>query len=408
MTATVHVRRPFPIRRALILLPIAAIITWFAFALALSGIARKTDPQLALEFMPNEATALATRADQLLFATPESASSPNPEVKALALEALRQQAINPPALRALGYQASTIGQVSLARTFIRLSAHQSPRDGGAQLWLIEDAVSRGDVQEALLHYDIVLRTRPSTQALLFPILLSAIDDPVIRKALVPYISTDRLWVQTFMTYANSASSDPRALVELITESGGFGDPTVAHRLNLELLTRLVSEKRFADARRLFGAMPGARKASLVDPRFEKSDREARFGPMGWQTVNNPESSSSFTVDDSGKNILLLLANSATTATVASRLLYLQPGEYNVAAQLAGAPSSDDGSIRWQLRCPMLGERPIWAMESRAAQSIGKLTVPTGCATQYFDIVVSGGAGQTGLEASVVEIRLRRN
>lgn len=404
MTATVDGDRRGLVWRALAILPITAVGAWLAFSLAVSGVTRKRDPQTALKFVPMEATALAGRADQLLFA---ALKAPSREVRALAVEALRQQAINPPALRALGYYASAHGQEPLARQYIRLAAHQSPRDSAAQFWLIQDAVMRGDVNEALQHYDIALRTRPATQNLLFPILLGAIDEPAIRKALTPYIRTDRLWVQTFMGYANNTSTNLPALVALVVESGGLGNPTAAQGLNLELLTRLVANKQFSEARRLYEAMPGARAELLVDLGFHESDRDGRFGPMGWQIMNNPESGGSFTLDGRGTTALSVFASPATTTRIASRLLYLQPGLYDFAARLTGAPSGDASSIRWQMRCPKLSDRPIWTMVSRTAQSGGQVTVPADCTEQYVDIVVSGGDGQSGLEASILDVSARR-
>lgn len=391
--------------RALILAAAGLTGAWFAMALAISGVARTHNPDTALKFVPGEATALAALADRQLAADPQK---PADQVRTTAIEALRQQALNPRALRVLGYYFTAKRQERLAGDYIRLAAGQSRREVTTQLWLIEDSVQKNDLDQALVHYDIALRTKSGTYVLLFPILLSALDDPAIRTALKPYVHSDRSWVQSFLTHANANSNNLPALVDLIVESGGFGVPDVARAQNLELLARLVAEKRFADARRLYLHMPGAKPAQLVDAGFQATDRDGSFGPMGWQASINPESGSSFAKGDGERTLLTVYANPATTATVATRILYLQPGQYDFAAKLSALDAGERGSIRWQVRCPNLdSERPVWTLDSASTAVRASLTLPAGCPVQFIDIVPSGGAGQAGLEATVNEVSLRR-
>ena len=238
--------------------------------------------------------------------------------------------------------------------------------------------------------------------------MSALDDPAIRAALKPYIHGDRAWAQAFLTHAIANSNNLPALVDLIIESGGFGVPDVARAQNLDLLARLVSEKRFADARRLYLRVPGARAARLQDAGFDATDRDGRFGTMAWQVMINPESGGSFAKGDGDKTQLMIYANPATTATVATRLLYLRPGQYDFAAKLVAFDGGERGSIRWQLRCPNLdNERPVWTLDSAGTAAGASLSVPANCPVQFIDIVPSGGAGQSGLEATVSEVTLRR-
>lgn len=382
---------------------VALIGGWLALALAVSGVKRTEDPVIALQFVPGESMALATRASELLLANPQK---PPKDVQSMALAALRDQAINPRALRVLGYYADTRGDRA-AGSYMRLAERQSRREAPTQLWLIEDAVRKGDLKQALVHYDIALRTKPGTYDILFPILLAALEDPAIRTALAPYLHGDHSWARAFITYANANSENLPVLVDLVLESRRLGGSEIIHNQTLELLQRLAAAKLLADARRLYLGMPGATPARLTDARITATDRSGQFGPIGWQVVAASDSGGGFVENEDRRIALSLFANAATTTTVASRILYLPPGSYDFAARLAPVDGSNGGFIRWQMRCPALkGDEPIWRLDGTAANPKAVLQIPDGCPAQFLDIVLSGGNGQAGIETMMTDIAVR--
>jgi hypothetical protein len=360
---------------------------WFATTLALSGVTRIKAPQSALVFIPNESTALAARADQLFFANPKN---PPRAVQTLAIAALRQQAINPKALRLLGYYADVRSDATKAEKYVRMAERLSRREPGTQLWLIEAAARRNDTKQTLVHYDVALRTKPDTQTVLFPRLLNAIEDQEIRTAVKPYIQAKNGWGDSFLFYANANSKNLPALTDLVVETGGLADQKRAQDQELGLLSRLVGEKYFADAQRLFLRMPGAKPARMVSAGFDSSDRDSRFGPMGWQLIDDPDAGGGFTGKAGDKRVMLsLFANSGTTRPVATKLLYLQPGSYLFGARLANLERGDGGFLRWQLLCPSdVSGAALWTIDSPV---------------QFLNLIASGGKGQTGLEATVASV-----
>jgi len=395
--------RSIGIARILILSALGLVGAWFAAALAISGVARIKAPQAALLVMPNESTALASRADQLFFANPKN---PPREVGLLARRALENQAINAKALRILGYVADAKGDTEAAEKYIRMAAKLSRREPGAQLWLIEASARRGDVAQTLVHYDIALRTKPDTQTILFPRIIAAIEDPEIRAALKPYIRGKNDWAPAFLYFANTNSKNLPVLVDLIIETGGLADEKSAKSQELGLLGRLVAENYFADARLLYLQMPGAKPVRLTSAAFDASDRDARFGPMGWQLLEDPDAGGGFTGSGGDRQTkLAIYANSATTRPVATKLLYLTPGKYLFSARLANLDRGDGGFLRWQLRCPAIGGTPAWTIDSINASLRAELIVPANCPVQFLDLIASGGKGQTGLEATIASVSL---
>jgi hypothetical protein len=376
--------------------------TWYATMLALSGVARLKAPQSALMVMPGESTALAVQADLLFFANPQQ---PPAAVRALSLSALREQPINPRAVRLLGYYADIKGDSAAAEKFIRMAQKLSRRDAATQLWLIEASARENDTKQTLIHYNIALRTKPETQTILFPRLLNAIEDQEIRTALKPYIRAKNGWGGNFLFYANANSKNLPALADLIVETGGLVDAESSKSQELGLLGRLAGEKYFADARRLFLQMPGAKLARMTSAAFDPSDRDSRFGPMGWQLIDDPDAGGGFTGKAGDKpTTLSLFANSGTTRPVATKLLYLKPGNYLFSASLENLKRGEGGFLRWQLRCPNdASGAALWTIDSINSSLRATFAVPANCPVQFLDLIASGGKGQTGLEATVATV-----
>lgn len=389
--------------RIIAIMGIAAVAAAFTGALAFAGIARSVNPALALKFVPSESLALASLAEQLLASQPRE---PRPDVKRLAMASLRQQSLNPKALRVLGYVATAEMQEKRARSLIQLAESQSRRDSGAQLWLIEDAVQRDALKQVLSHYDTVLRTHPSIYTTLFPILTQGISDPDIRTALIPYIKTDGSWAPQLIVHAIANSSDLPALVDLLVRSGGVRNAEEGKAENLLLLQRLTTEQQFADAQRLYLGVRGNTNARLVSASFYPSDVAGSSDPMEWQTRSGSDAGAGFVETGGARPALSIFANAATVATVATKLLYLRPGNYDFAAKLSKFEAGDGAQIRWQLRCPSLStEQPAWSLVAADRAVTGALSISQECAVQYLDIVVSGGSGANGADITIDSISL---
>ena len=394
--------------RGFAVLAVAVVGGWLAAVLAVSGVTRIKSPQTALMLLPSDSVALAARADQVLFANP---AKPPPETAMLARAALKQQALNAKAIRILGYLAEANGDRREALALIKMAARLSRREPGAQLWLIEFYALESDIKKTLGHYDILLTTKPDAQVLLFPRLLYAIEDATVRAALIPYLRQDKSWTSSFLWHAINNNEDLTNVVHLILEARGFpktkSDKQTSREQERTLINRLVGENRFVDARRMYALMPNASPALLTNPDFTEEDRDGRFGSMSWRIPDDPNASGSF-VNKEGqrKPALSIFVSSATTRTVASRLLYLQAGTYRLNVKFSQFERGDGGFVQFQIRCPNgTSSAPIWIFTVYSKRSVGKFDVPINCPTQFLDIVASGGKAQLGLEATIDSVSI---
>jgi tetratricopeptide (TPR) repeat protein len=374
---------------------------WLAFALAVSGITRSQNAPVALMLVPQESAALATRADMLFFTKP---TDPPKIVKELALKSLRQQGINAKALRILGFYEDTQGRMTQAEAYIRRATTLSRREQNAQLWLIETEARRGDLQKTLVHYDIALRTKPDTQLILFPRLLSALDDADVRKALTPYIKRNRIWAEAFLYHAIAYGKNLPAVADLFIETGGVSNKSVAQKHSFALLTRLVNERNYVDARRLYLKLPKTKPNYLSSLLFEKVDIDSEFGPLSWQLFNNSDAGSQFDLRVNGEiKSLTVFANSATTQAVAQKYLFFSPGAYKFTFKTIRISRDVSGYVNWKFYCETdAGSKLLWETYAAVEQTVVSFIVPEDCKVQLIQIVVSGGKGQIGTSAVIAE------
>lgn len=378
---------------------------WLAFALSASGVYRLRQPQMALKLLPFEANALSERADQLFVASP---LKPPKIARQMARNALLQQSTDAKALRLLGFFEGEKDDGKPAKKLIELSAKLSRREAGAQLWLIESTARGGSIDKTLKHYDVLLRTKPDSSVLLFPRLAAAIEDDGIRTALLPYMRSGKSWVSSFIDHMITRGEDLPSFVRLVTQSKSLFKTEYGRKQTEQLLLRLVAERQFTEAHRLYLILPGADPARLTNPAFDPSDAEQRFGVMGWTRVEEPDSGAAFTsAKDAKRPGLTVFANMATTRVVATRLLYLQPGNYQFAANLAKLEMGGGGFLRWQMRCATAGNdaAAFWQLDSKALRSSSVITIPAGCPVQYLELAAIGGSSQAGLQAVVSSISL---
>jgi hypothetical protein len=401
---TAAIKRVGVLRLALVLVLVLAG-GYLAFALSVAGVARSRQPALALQFAPREAEALSKQAD-LYFAT--NPQHPPQAVGALATRSLRAQAINPRALRLLGYVENARGDRPHAQALMGLAARLSRRESGAQLWLINRAALDGNLPLAVQHIDVLLRTSPNTQSKLYPILLQGLIDPGFRRLLRTYLrSGDSPWASDFVTYAIANTADLSPVQSLFEE----GEPTARTGFTVEqsrmLMERLMKAGRYGALQRIYLLTPGSSAWRLRDPRYDLSDIEEKFGVAGWQAFNLTDAGASFV--GKGKNAapaMTLYADPSTTRIVASKLLYLEPGSYALSTGIADLDAGAGGGLTWQLRCPTrVAGSIVWSGVLISQQSAHKVTVPEDCRVQFLDLVAAGGQGQTGLDATILRVSL---
>ncbi|WP_375248558.1 hypothetical protein [Sphingomonas sp.] len=362
-------------------------------------------PQLAVKLAPANATAI-TRIFDTAILGPEGLSQNNQRWAGAALQALRADPLNGSGLRLLAYVDDLEQNGSdRARTLMLLSERASRRDLLAQIWLIEDAVRRGDIDGALQHYDRALSVRPASAGQLFPILVAATTEPAIRQALVPYLRANRPWVPSFLSVLVEKSPNPAAVAALFQlYSGARAVPSHAV-YESTLLKRLVSTGDLATARSL---------ASHIDPRpqiwafgFDPATTQARLRPLTWALYDGADGA--VVLDEKGA--LAISVGPERRIVAASRILSGLPRNARLQLSLTYPDPAVAPLITWRAYCRHVGRGPqqFWVRDLPATAGKitmeGRITIPDDCRGVQVDVEATGASGTSDSRAVIDRVSL---
>lgn len=387
------------------MLTLASLVAVAAATNSLSTITQSSNPAFSLRANANNPTALVGQGDALLErgATKQSFASLNDSAR----RSLEAQAINPSALRQLAYVASEKGDQKRARELILLSTKLSRRDFGARLWLIEDAVARGDIAGALRNYDIAFRTNAKSAEVLFPTLAVALDDPVIRREFAPYMKVPPPWLPSFLAYAIGSTPNPASLALLGMETRHFPSSAAYPDLDLRLLEMLILKRQYAVARDFFKVIGHRDPTVLVDGRLRPTGDARERSPFDWQMFDE----AAFGASRGTTGGITIFANSGEQGLVARKLLYLKGGMYRLTARFKAVSLADKGFVQFRLAClseqslPILWTSALLRPKTGSAFS-ANVPVESGCTVQSLEVVGGGGDGQTGSELEIGQIDFR--
>lgn len=292
----------------------------------------------------------------------------DPAVQALAARTLRRDATLPAAIELRALADEHRGDRSAAARLYRLSDRISRRSLATRLWLVQDAVDRGDALKALAQMGIALRTSSAAPAIVFPALARGLEDPQLVKPIATLADRPSEWREAFLVYA-ADNADPGAAAALLLTLPNR-QVVSADELDRVVIVRLVEEGQFALARRVertFGRR-SRKQPLLADPDF--SDGAARY-PFGWGLTERGELGASRETDH-GRAALAYHANLAESGQVAAQLLTLPAGQYRLKSR-TGRPDEAEAQPRWVLSCAA-PPRPIVTL-ALSAQLHGQSSIP---------------------------------
>ena len=230
---------------------LVATLAYFSVTFSMAQTINRSNPALAHQLAPYNGR--ITAAYSAALSSPQASAEERSRADELARLALRQDPTAVAAVATLGIDTQVRNDTSGARRLFAYAQKLSRRDLRTQLWSIEDAVARENIPEALRWYDIALRTNPQMDELLFPILVSAGEDPAIRGELIRTLSRKPRWGENFVVYAAGNSPDPRLTVSLFQALPGAG-VTVPESAKVGVIDALLRKRYFDEAWNFYASM----------------------------------------------------------------------------------------------------------------------------------------------------------
>lgn len=361
---------------------VAAVLGYVSVTQTLSAMVRNQAPDSAWRLAPGDGRSTAAYARSL--ALKNATAGERALSDTLGRQALREDATAVAAMTALAINAEVRGNVAGARRLMRYAHSLSRRDLQVELWLIEDGVGRGNIPEALRHYDIALRTSGPAADLLYPVLAQAIAEPLVRRELVRTLSTRPAWADSFTDYASTMGPNPQATAMLLHDLNRSG-VHVSDGAGAATINGLIARGHVDEAWALYASLNRkARRDNIRNGRF--SDQVLAPSTFDWTIVDQPGVVADLQFDRKGG--LFDFSLPANTGGVILKQAQLLPaGRYKLAGHGVGLEYTRDAQPYWQLTCAnglVIGSVDI--PPTQAGVFSGDIVVPDGCSQQTLTFV----------------------
>lgn len=389
--------------RQVVILVITAMLAAFAFATSLANAVATRNPDLALRLDGDQSLAL-TAAAQRAIAERQGAAAAG--VRELATRSAMADPTYAPGLAALGIADSLQNRLPAAKRAFFQAERLSRRHLPTELWLIEEAVGRGDTREVLRHYDIALRTSIGAPSILFPIMVEAVAEPALLTELTHLLARRPVWSEQFLQQLAQSGIAFKNIAQLFIAMRRNGAP-VAGRTLMTFVDRQVDARRYDEAWMLYAAYnPGRSRDGIRDGAFERP----AITPTAFDwTFMQDTAFTELRATERGRSLYFEMPASGG-GTVARQLLLLAPGRRRLA--LTATDVSDDAATAPYvlLTCADDGRelgRASLAGAPASGQRIGFETMIAGdCRAQWLAVMAQPSDRRQGNSGYIDQVEAR--
>ncbi len=331
----------------------AALLGYYSLTFSVSQLVVKRDPVLAHRLAPYDGSVTGAYAASLVGN--DATREDRRQADSVARQALHQNPLSVTALVTLAINADIRGDKVNARRLFTSVQGLSRRNLITQLWMIEDAVSRESIPQAIHQYDVTLRVFPNMNTLLYPVLASAISDPIVRRGLVKTLIGKPLWGESFIIFIATSGPDPRVTAALFVDlrRAGVAVPETAWA---NAVNALIAARQFDAAWAYYADLrSGADRRRSRDPRFAVNTDTA--SQLDWIIAN----AGGLTTSIQG-GIFDFSVPASVGGTLLQQYQLLPPGTY----RLIGHSTGIDVAV---------GERPYWVLSCSSGRELGRVEMP---------------------------------
>jgi hypothetical protein len=379
---------------------LAAMLGYLSVTFSLAQAMMSQNPAIAHQLAPYDGQVTARLSSLLTIG--EANEATRARADRLARLALRQEPIAVTAVSTLGINAEVRGDTKTARRLFAYALELSRRDPKTQLWEIEDAATRGDVEGALHHYDIALRTQPKLSNLLYPILASASSDPAIRGTLVRTLAAKPRWGDSFIRYVTSSSADPTSAAQLFVDLQQ-ARVMVPAEAQTGVVNALVTSGQLDEAWRYYVSIRhGASRERLRDPSFTAGLESPTL--LDWVPVN--EGGVVTSMQDGAFNFIV---PASVGRALLQQMQLLPPGAYRIVGRSSGIEDEESARPYWTLRCSTNNREFGRLILPNSAQANGRFagtfSVSEGCPIQTLVLMARPSFAVGGLAGRIEQVVL---
>jgi len=378
----------------------AAIFSIVAAASALDRAGGEDDPVIAA--MVPDALAIRSLDTRL---TPQLAQTQPRDAERMARMLIERAPIDSTGPAMLGAARMAMGERPKVLEAFTVSAKMGWRELSTQLFWIDRALQLGDVPNAAMRFDVILRQHADLLTYT-PLIEPWETTPELRAALFEKMRQHPLWLGAYAREGWRTKGDVlQARGQMLVDLGRVG--ITLGCADVKSMTAALANSGNALLGRDVWALhcPLAGDKLVGDPGFTTlADTANADSPFAWTWRGNGDVTYEMRKGD--KNVAggLLIHNAAPVAMpILRQLLVLKPGTYRASYRLTGGAGHQDTSpLQLAIGCdqdsrqPLDGQRPLgngrWEVDFRIdgqcpAQWLNVILHPTLEATQFGDLAI---------------------
>ncbi|WP_144035830.1 hypothetical protein [Sphingopyxis bauzanensis] len=301
-------------------------------------------------------------------------------------------------MRSIGLGLNAAGNKQAADRAMVAAGRLSRRDGLTQTWLANSALRKSQTTAGLKHFDIFLRTyKPSETAAVINQLVAVLSYPDARKELVRYVDPANPWYARFMGAAVARAPSSAHVAELLLGAKKVPDGEFLRGHYALLFERLIREKAYTQAIRLYPRLPGAKAEVLRTVAVTPETLSVGYNPAIWAFSDHSDQGGS-PLESKNGGALEFYAIPDTIGVAGQKLIEFpnhampQTLYWSIAERTVNGGSS----AQWKLRClTSETETTVQTVNLLAAKTgtLMRLAVPAGCRLAVLEMHMTGGIGR---------------
>ncbi|ANY18938.1 hypothetical protein A6F68_00403 [Tsuneonella dongtanensis] len=323
-----------------------------------------------------------------------------------ARDRLREAPLDANALNLMAYVADPEGRSPKAAKYASVATRVSPRVTFSQLVMSYSTLQAGDVQQAMRHFDAILRARPDSAQLFFPRLQQALGQAEMRESLADLLADRSPWVLSFLSEASAKKENAGHVARIMLDAGARVSPGIWTTYGGQFVTRAFEAGEYRLASQLIERVPGASADMFTSLTLSPGNLDPQFGAAAWNLISDATGSASAVDMGDGARTLSIYAAGNANDALASKTLLLRPGTWRIRQEFTKSGETAGAEAYWRIAC--LGLRDLWRsgnLLERAPDSLGPIVIPGNCPAQRLDLVVRVPFGQPAIDLSVRDIEI---
>lgn len=327
-------------------------------------------------------------------------------VSRVATLSLEQAPLNVRALRMLALNDDLAGRKQLTAAKMAMIDRLSRREGVAQLWLADFKGRGGNVEAALHHMDIMLRTMPRATDPLLERMALAIQLPEARKAIRPFMKANTPWIERFFYITLQKASNVKPLGELLASLDRGPDVDGLKDSYGTLVHHLASQDHYDILLDAYPKIPGVNKDDLYSVSLASAGSSKGYGPIIWDFGTRSDRGGALLKPNEAE----FFAIGDIRGVAASKVIFfkLSAPHLLLFRKMEGEPG-EGAQAFWRVSC-VLGVEDGRVVESvnlldMANNAVGKLPMPKNCDAATIELMVDGGTRRSPTRVVLSDVRL---